>query len=77
MRRILMLSAGGLLLVAGIALLVLPGPGLPLIAIGLGLLASEVPMVRQWVTTLIAKLPLSEEKKQKLRRFAERQRHAH
>jgi hypothetical protein len=37
--RILLAIAGALLVAAGIAFLVLPGPGLPLLAVGLGLLA--------------------------------------
>jgi hypothetical protein len=77
MRRILMITGGTLALIGGLVLLVLPGPGLPLIALGVWMLASEVPVVRQWVATMISKLPLSEEKKEKLRRFAQKQRHAH
>jgi len=37
--RVLMSIAGVLLVVAGIAFMVLPGPGLPLLVLGLGLLA--------------------------------------
>ena len=37
--RVLLSIAGGLLVVAGIAFMVLPGPGLPLLVLGLGLLA--------------------------------------
>ena len=39
--RVLMALAGFLAVAAGIVLLVLPGPGLPLLALGLGLLALE------------------------------------
>ena len=39
--RVLVALAGFLAVAAGIVLLVLPGPGLPLLALGLGLLALE------------------------------------
>jgi hypothetical protein len=77
MKRVLMIGGGILALIAGLVLLVMPGPGLPLIVIGLGMLASEVPIVRKWVTKMIAKLPLSEEKKQKLLKFTQKKGHAH
>lgn len=37
--RVLLAIAGALLVAAGIAFLILPGPGLPLLVVGLGLLA--------------------------------------
>ncbi|MEP6861154.1 MAG: PGPGW domain-containing protein [Deltaproteobacteria bacterium] len=37
--RVLLSIAGGLLVAAGVAFLVLPGPGLPLLVVGLGMLA--------------------------------------
>jgi len=37
--RVVMGIGGGLLVAAGIAFLILPGPGLPLLVVGLGLLA--------------------------------------
>jgi hypothetical protein len=39
--RALVALGGFVILLAGLALLVLPGPGIPLIAVGLGLLALE------------------------------------
>jgi hypothetical protein len=40
-RRLLITVAGSLAVVAGVAMLVLPGPGLVTIALGLGLLGQE------------------------------------
>jgi hypothetical protein len=40
-RRLLLTVAGGLAVAAGVAMLVLPGPGLVTIALGLGLLGQE------------------------------------
>jgi UPF0716 family protein affecting phage T7 exclusion len=78
MKRILTLLGGGLLIIAGLALLVLPGPGLPLVAIGIMMLASEVPAVRRWLDKLIQRLPISEKKKEKIHSFMERkQKQAH
>jgi UPF0716 family protein affecting phage T7 exclusion len=78
MKRVLMLIGGGLLVVAGLVLLVLPGPGLLLIAIGVAMLASEVPAVRRWLNKLIEKLPISEQRKKKIRFAVERmQKQAH
>lgn len=45
----LILVAGLMLLLVGIALLVLPGPGLLLVLAGLVVLASEFPMVEKYV----------------------------
>jgi hypothetical protein len=78
MRRILMLTGASLVILAGVALLVLPGPGIPLIAIGVVMLASEVPAVARWLNKMVERLPISVEKKRKFRSFVERrQRHAH
>lgn len=49
-RRVAAITGGGILLVAGIALLVLPGPGVPLIIAGLALLATQF----QWARRLLA-----------------------
>jgi len=51
-RRIAVIVAGSLLLLVGIALLVLPGPGIPLIIAGLALLGTQFPWARralQWL----------------------------
>jgi uncharacterized protein (TIGR02611 family) len=41
MKKVLVSLVGGTVLLIGIALLVLPGPGLPIVAAGLAILASE------------------------------------
>ena len=49
-----MIVAGTVLLVVGIALLVLPGPGIPLIVAGLALLGTQFPWARRaldWLRT--------------------------
>jgi hypothetical protein len=48
-KRVTVAVAGGLLLLAGIALLVLPGPGLLLVLAGLLVLASEFPKLERYV----------------------------
>ena len=46
-RRIAILCGGSLLVVAGIVLLVLPGPGVPLIIAGLALLGTQFEWARR------------------------------
>ncbi len=46
LRMVMALTVGGTLVAVGIALLVLPGPGLLLIAVGLALLATEFAWAR-------------------------------
>lgn len=41
MKKIIVAIVGGTVLLFGIALLVLPGPGLPIVAAGLAILATE------------------------------------
>ncbi|MEA5364323.1 PGPGW domain-containing protein [Amycolatopsis sp., V23-08] len=48
-KRILITVAGAILLVVGVLLLVLPGPGLLLVLAGLLLLASEFPKLERYV----------------------------
>jgi Putative transmembrane protein (PGPGW) len=45
-RKALTISIGLVLLVVGVALLILPGPGLPLIIVGLGLLGAHFAWAR-------------------------------
>jgi len=46
-RRVLVLVLGGVLLVGGLALMVLPGPGIPLIFLGLTVLSWEFPAAKR------------------------------
>jgi uncharacterized protein (TIGR02611 family) len=46
-RRVAAIAGGGILLVTGIALLVLPGPGVPLIIAGLALLSTQFEWARR------------------------------
>ena len=48
-KRIAVLVAGGLVLLVGVVLLVLPGPGLLLVLAGLVILANEFPAVEKYV----------------------------
>ncbi|MEU7789139.1 PGPGW domain-containing protein [Amycolatopsis sp. NPDC049159] len=48
-KRVLIATAGAVLLVVGVLLLVLPGPGLLLVLAGLLLLASEFPALEKYV----------------------------
>ncbi len=48
-KRVLIAVAGGILLVVGVLLLVLPGPGLLLVLAGLLLLASQFPALERYV----------------------------
>ncbi len=50
-----MIVAGTVLLVVGIALLVLPGPGIPLIVAGLALLGTQFPWARRVLEWLRAR----------------------
>jgi hypothetical protein len=52
LRRTVTLCAGGLLLAAGVAMLVLPGPGLLVIPGGLAVLAREFEAPRRWQRAL-------------------------
>jgi uncharacterized protein (TIGR02611 family) len=54
-RRIAVIVAGTVLLVAGIVLLVLPGPGIPLIVAGLALLGTQFPRARRALEWLRAR----------------------
>jgi Putative transmembrane protein (PGPGW) len=47
MKRIAVSVIGGVLLIAGVAMLVLPGPGMVLCAAGLGVLATEYEWARR------------------------------
>ena len=54
-RRIGIAIAGGLVIAAGTAMLVLPGPGILVIALGLAILSLEFERPRVWLARLKAK----------------------
>lgn len=54
-KRVGIAIAGGLVTAAGAAMLVLPGPGLLAIALGLGILSLEFERPRAWLARLKAK----------------------
>ena len=60
-RRVARLVAGFTLVILGIFLLVLPGPGLVTIAAGLALLSRDVPFARRWLAIVRRRIPESEE----------------
>ena len=60
-RRALILVAGFTLVIVGIFLLVLPGPGLITIAAGLALLSRDVPFARRWLAIVRRRIPESDE----------------
>lgn len=61
--RIVRIVAGVIVLIIGLALLVAPGPGLLAIALGLGLLAQDVPFAAKLLDRVKARLPQDEDGK--------------
>jgi hypothetical protein len=55
--RIARIAAGSLVTLAGVVMLVLPGPGLVVIALGLALLAQDVPFARRLLDKVRARIP--------------------
>jgi hypothetical protein len=51
-RRAVVGTVGGSVVLAGVAMLVLPGPGVAAILLGFGILALEFEIARQWVVAL-------------------------
>jgi uncharacterized protein (TIGR02611 family) len=58
LRRSLVTLAGGILILAGVVLLVLPGPGLLVMALGLAVLATEYAAARHLLDRLKSRLPI-------------------
>ena len=56
-RKVVIAAAGGVVTIAGIVMLVTPGPGIITIILGLSLLGREFPTVRRLVTRLRAAAP--------------------
>lgn len=50
-RRIIVLVVGGAFLVIGVAMLILPGPAIIFIPLGLAILATEFPWAKRWLKT--------------------------
>jgi cation:H+ antiporter len=59
--RIVAGAAGFFLIVAGVIMLVVPGPGLLAIALGLGLIAPDVPFAARLLERLRKRLPQDED----------------
>lgn len=54
-KRVVVAIVGGTILLIGLAMLVLPGPGLIVIPIGLGILGIEFAWARVWLAKVKAK----------------------
>ena len=48
MKKSLRIIGGSTTTLAGVVLLVLPGPGIALIIVGLGILAKDIPLAAHW-----------------------------
>ena len=55
--RVAIIVAGTFVALLGLALLALPGPGLLVVALGLGIMASEVPFAERLLDRVKARLP--------------------
>lgn len=58
--RVGIIVAGTVVLLVGLALLALPGPGLVVVALGLGLLATEIPFAARLLDRIKGRLPQDE-----------------
>lgn len=67
-RAVIVGVVGGLFLLAGVALIFLPGPAIVVIPVGIGILATEFPSVRQRVHRAVGWI------RQTFRRFREKRR---
>ncbi len=61
MLRVLRVTLGVIVVGVGISLLVLPGPGLIVIAGGLALMAQDVPFARRWLAKVRERIPEDED----------------
>ncbi len=59
--RIVRMSIGAIVCLAGLALMVLPGPGLPVLAIGLAILARDVAWADRLLGHVTARIPKGED----------------
>jgi uncharacterized protein (TIGR02611 family) len=53
--RVAFAAVGFIVLLAGIVMLVTPGPGIPVIILGLGMLALEFSWAERWLERILAK----------------------
>jgi uncharacterized protein (TIGR02611 family) len=60
--RVAFAAAGFVVLLAGIVMLVTPGPGIPVLIIGLGMLALEFSWAERWLERLLEKAETAVEK---------------
>jgi uncharacterized protein (TIGR02611 family) len=58
--RIITIFLGAVVTLLGFMMLVLPGPGLLVVAIGLGILARDVPFAQRWLKVVRDRLPQDE-----------------
>jgi hypothetical protein len=59
--RIVRITIGALVTAGGLALLALPGPGLVVVALGLGILAQDVPFARRLLDRVEDRIPRNED----------------
>jgi len=59
--RVARVTFGAIVVGVGISLIVLPGPGLIVIAAGLALMAQDVPFARRWLDKVRARIPEDED----------------
>ena len=61
-RRIITAVVGGVILLAGLVMLILPGPAVLVIPLGLAILATEFPWAQRWLSVAHAKFRTAREK---------------
>ena len=59
--RIVRVTIGALVTAGGVALLALPGPGLVVVALGLGILAQDVPFARRLLDKVEDRIPRNDD----------------
>ncbi len=62
LKRVCVAVIGGTVLIIGILMIVLPGPAIIVIPIGLGILAIEFAWARHWLQKIRDKMPQSAQK---------------
>ncbi|MEE4244216.1 MAG: PGPGW domain-containing protein [Kangiellaceae bacterium] len=59
LKKTLVTVIGGIILLLGIVFIILPGPAVLIIPIGLALLATEYPIAKKWLRTFQQKMHAS------------------